>query len=194
MPVAVGLASALDDWAAIRHVKRAKAPGAARLPGGRSHRRPRPQTQQGAPGKPWINPTSESRLNALEALAKTANFDELGPISLHLLGTGLNYAGDSTLSESVLRRAQQRFPGDVWVNHALGGLLARLSRSDEAIRFYTAARAIRPDSAHDLAHELQRRGDSDEALAVFRDLESESPGNASHLGCLGGAPRGQGAI
>ena len=58
-------------------------------------------------------------------------------------------------------------------------------RLDEAIRFYTAARAIRPETAHELAHALEKRGDSDESLAVHRDLNALRPGNATILGCLG---------
>ena len=133
-----------------------------------------------------------ARLTGLQALAKTAKFDELGAISLHLLGTGLNDAGDSARAESVLRTAQQRHPGDVWVNYALGAVLEKLSRRDEAIRFYTAARAIRPETAHELAHALEARGDSDEAIAVFRDLKRLRPGNARHLGCLGRALKEKG--
>ena len=58
-------------------------------------------------------------------------------------------------------------------------------RPDEAIRFYTAARAIRPETAHELAHALEKRGDSDESIAVHRDLNKLRPGNATILGCLG---------
>ena len=118
---------------------------------------------------------------------------------------------DRTLAESVLRKAQERHPRDVWVNYALGTVLEKLRARDEAIRFYTAARAIRPETAHELAHALERRGtdvedgrftttpmpepartrlalakqrDIDEAIAVFRDLEELRPGDAWHLGCL----------
>ena len=68
-------------------------------------------------------------------------------MSLHLLGRALYRAGDNARSESVLRKAQRRYPGDPWVNYALGTVLGKLSRRDETIRFYTAARSIRPDSA-----------------------------------------------
>ena len=34
---------------------------------------------------------------------------------------------------------------------------------------------------------LESRGESDEAIAVFRDLKRLRPGNARHLGCLGDA-------
>ena len=124
---------------------------------------------------------------ALQALARTAKFEELGPISLHLLGSALMRmsVGDLTVAESVLRRAQQLYPGDVWINHELGKVLESRGRLDEAIRFYTAARAIRPETAHELAHALEKRGDSDESLAVHRDLNALRPGNATILGCLG---------
>ena len=55
-------------------------------------------------------------------------------------------------------------------------VLEKLSRRDEAIRFYTAARSIRPETAHELAHALEKRGESDEAIAVFRDLKRLRPG------------------
>ena len=77
-------------------------------------------------------------------MEKKANYDALGPISLHLLGSGLIKADDPALAESVLRKAQERHPRDVWINYVLGQALEKLSRRDEAIRFYTAARASGP--------------------------------------------------
>jgi tetratricopeptide (TPR) repeat protein len=85
----------------------------------------------------------------------------------------------------VLRAAQVRYPGDVWINLALGNLLRGLSCRDEAIRFYSAARAIRPETAHLLAHTLEERGQSDEAIAVFKHLRQLRPTNAEYLSCLG---------
>src|SRR5262249_30454530 len=124
-------------------------------------------------------------------LARKAKFEELGPISLQLLGTGLDAAADRVLAESVLRGAQQRHPRDVWVNYELGKVLEGLSRPDEAIRFYTVARAIRPETAHELAHALESRGDIDEAIAVFCDLVVQRPKDIRHLVCLSGALKGR---
>jgi tetratricopeptide (TPR) repeat protein len=133
-----------------------------------------------------------ARLTGLRALARTAKFDELGAINFHLLGNSLFDAGDGSLAESVLRTGQERHPGDVWVNYSLGKVLENKSRRDEAIRFYTAARSVRPETAHDLAHVLEKRGDCDEAIAVFRDLKRLRPGSGRHLGCLGRALKHQG--
>jgi tetratricopeptide (TPR) repeat protein len=111
-------------------------------------------------------------------------------ISLHLLGAALHADGASALAESVLRRAQLRHPRDVWVNYELGKVLEYLERPDEAIRFYTAARAIRPETAHELAHALEDRGDTEEAIAVFCDLVALRPKDHRHLNCLGGTGPG----
>jgi tetratricopeptide (TPR) repeat protein len=181
--VALALAAALDDWAAIRRGLRGSLAGAAALGA----------VSCVADPDPWRNELratldrsdKPARLAALQALAKTAKIDELGPVSLQLLGNGLKDAGDSELAETFLRSAQQYYPGDVWINYALGTVLERLSRNEEAIRFYTAARAIRPEVAHQLAHSLDRLARTDEAIAVFRNLQRLRPGNARHLTCLG---------
>jgi superkiller protein 3 len=175
--------SALDDWASIRRSKRKDAAGAASLS----------QAARVADPDPWRTDLRNAldqadkaaQRTVLQALAKEAKYDELGPISLHMLGAGLDNAGDRPLGESVLRKAQQRHPQDVWINYELGKLLEGLSRRDEAIRFYTAARAIRPETAHELAHALEKKGESDESVAVFRDLDRLRPKNSRHLGCLG---------
>jgi hypothetical protein len=170
-------------------------------------------------------PDKASRRTSLQDLARKANFDELGPISLHLLGTGLIAASadlrDDSMAqaESVLRRAQRRYPRDVWLNHALGDMLQQRGLLSEAIRYFTAARAFRPETAHQLAHCLADRGngreagsssstptseadqkrlavarnaDFDEAVAVFRDLTELRPGIALHFNCLGTTFRDKG--
>lgn len=53
------------------------------------------------------------------------------------------------------------------------------------MRYYTAARALRPETAHELAHLLDRMGRGDEAVAIFRDLTRRRPNSPRHLGCLG---------
>ena len=48
------------------------------------------------------------------------------------------------------------------------------------------SRAIRPETAHELAHLLDSRNDIDEAIAVFRDLVAVRPQTIRHLKCLWG--------
>jgi tetratricopeptide (TPR) repeat protein len=105
--------------------------------------------------------------------------------SLDLLGGALRDAGDLSAAESVLRQAQRRHPGDFWLNWNLAQCLEKLARREEAIRYYMIARSIRPESAHELAHALERRGELDEAIAVFQDLVRLKPRYGRHLLCLG---------
>ncbi len=188
--VALAIAAALDDWSAVRRGLRGDRAGANRLA----------EVARVADPDPWrndlraalANADKDRRREALQALAGAAKFDELGAVSLDLLGNALAGAGDPATAERVLRRAQVRHSGDVWVNYDLAGVLARLNRSDEAIRFYTAARALRPETAHDLAQALADKGESDEAIEVFRDLTRRRSRIGRHLGCLGETLQGRG--
>ena len=91
---------------------------------------------------------------------------------------------DFQAAERVLRTAQRRYPGDVWLNYNLARCLEKLGRRGEAIRYYTSARSIQPETAHELAEALSRTGELDESIAIFRDLERLRPNNGRHLGCL----------
>jgi tetratricopeptide (TPR) repeat protein len=113
-------------------------------------------------------------------------------VSLHLLGANLVDLGDPTAAEAVLREAQRLYPGDVWLNYALARCLEQLARREEAIRYYMAARSLRPETAHELAHTLEEKGESDQAIAVFQDLARLRPKDSLHLGCLGRALQGRG--
>jgi serine/threonine-protein kinase len=188
-PVAVGvtLAAALDDWAAVRREKRSDRAGAERLA----------QAARAADPDPWRSglrdaldsPEKPQRLSALHALASSAKIDELPTVSVTLLGAALRDAGDPAAAERVLRQAIRQHPGDVWLNYNLAQCLEKLARREQAIRYYTAAHSIRPEIAHDLAHALRNKGESDEAIAVFQDLTRLRPGDGRHHLCLGVALR-----
>ncbi len=131
-------------------------PGPKRLSQSRPDHRPRSLAER--PPRPLDQPDKQTRLAAVSVLTKTAQFDELGSVSLDLLGTALHHGGDAAAAEAVLRAAQRRHPGDVWVNYDLAGVLEKLARRDDAIRYYTAARSIRPETAH----ALEDKGELDE--------------------------------
>ena len=190
--VATALVSALDDWASVRRDRRGDKVGAGRLS----------ETAAGADADPWRNalrtaldqPDRATRLAALRGLVRDARFDELGPVSLDLLGSALDGAEDRAAAEAVLRAAQRRHPDDVWVNYNLARVLEKLGRTDEAVRYFTAARSIRPETAHELAHALESRGESDEAIEVFRQLCLIRARNARHLSCFGRALQARGRV
>jgi serine/threonine-protein kinase len=193
-PAAVreALAAVLDDWAAVRRGRRGDKVGAQRLT----------ETASRADPDPWRNQlrnvlqtaSSRERLADLKDLAKSAQVDELPAVSLDLLGANLRDAGDPTGAEAVLREAQRRHPGDVWISHDLAQCLERLARREEAIRYYFAARSLRPETAHLLAHALEQKGETDQAIAVFRDLARLRPKDGRHLFCLCEALQGRGRI
>jgi Flp pilus assembly protein TadD len=188
--VRVALAAALDDWAAVRRGTRGDKAGARRLA----------EVASRADPDPWRNrlrnvlqaASSRERLADLKDLAKSARVDELPAVSLNLLGATLLDAADPTGAEMVLREAQRQHPGDVWLNHTLAQCLERLARREEAIRYYFAARSLRPETAHELAHALEAKGETDQAIGVFQDLARLRPKEGRHLTCCGEALQARG--
>jgi serine/threonine-protein kinase len=181
-PLAVP-AAALDNWAAIRRDSKSDRQGAAALSA----------IAREADPDPWRNrlrlalelSDRPQRLAALKELARTASIESVGPVGLDLLGRALRDASSLAEAEAVLRQTQERFPDDVWVNYDLADILETRSHRGEAIRYYTAARSLRPETAHELAHALADGGESEKAIAVFRDLIRLRRADARHFSCFG---------
>jgi serine/threonine-protein kinase len=188
--VAVALAAAIDDWAAIRRGKTKDRAGSATLTA--LARAADPDAWRAGLRETLGLPDRASRLSALKTLADAAPFETLGPVSLDLLGRALSGSGDPAGAEAVLRRAQRRHPDDVWLSFDLAIVLENLARRAEAVRYYTAARALRPETAHQLAHALEKQGEGEEAVAVFENLVSLRPENGAHWVCLGVLRQGRG--
>jgi tetratricopeptide (TPR) repeat protein len=75
---------------------------------------------------------------------------------------------------TLLRQAQERHPDDFWANHDLAYYLthSRPPRLEEAVRYYTAAVALRPHSPGgrlNLGVALEVRGDLDGAITQYRE-------------------------
>src|SRR5262249_14442006 len=126
-----------------------------------------------------------ARARALRDLAASTKPETAPAVDLDLLGTALSQVGESKAAEDVLRAGRRKFPSDVWLNYDLAQFLETQSRPEEAIRYYSIARALRPETAHALAHTLDGKGEAVEAVAVFRDLVGLRPGNGRHWGCYG---------
>jgi serine/threonine-protein kinase len=122
---------------------------------------------------------------ALRALAQDRQIAELPPASILQLASALREAGDPGTAVSVLESAAQRYADDVWINYNLAEVLAGLpARREEAVRYYTAARALRPETAHNLGHLLEQMGRGGDAIATFRALVKVQPAEPRNIGCL----------
>ncbi len=180
--VRVEMAAALDDWAGVKRSRLKDTAGSDRLT----------KVAQVADPDSWrdnlratlVTPKGPKRLDALRALARSAQIDELPPGSVEFLGAALLGDGDPKAALDVLRPGQRRYPGDVWLNLKLAECLIKLARRVEAIRFLMVARSIAPATAHGLAHVLEEVGETEEAIAVLRDVARIRPAAARHRICL----------
>jgi tetratricopeptide (TPR) repeat protein len=184
--VARALAAALDDWAGERRRSRPRVAAASkRLVD--TARAADPDPTRDRLRALWSEPQSAARRELLEKLARDVDPRAWPPASLSLLAGALAEAGARDAAAALLHRAQAVHPGDVWVNYQLGRALEELhpSRSEAAIGFFTVARALRPETAHELAHALETRGRDAEARVIFEDLTRLRSANGRHWACLG---------
>jgi serine/threonine-protein kinase len=183
--VRLTLAAALDDWAAQRRRAKPEAKEAwLRLSAAASAVDPDPIRERLR--QIWSEPEHKAQRESLRKLAQQADPRGWRAQSLTLLAAALAEADEREAAVDLLHRAQVQHPGDVRVNYDLARYLEQLHppRTEEAVRFYSVARALQPATAHELAHALARRGSGDEAVLVFRDLTRLQP-DSWHWICLG---------
>jgi len=183
--VILAVAAALDDWASLRRGVRAGEKDAwMRLVAIARAADPDPRRDQLR--LIWSEPDRKSQREPLRKLAQQADPRSWPVQSLVRLASVLAEADERDAAVSLLRRAQGDHPGDFWINFDLARNLKQIhpSPTDEVIRFYSVARALRPETAHELAHALADRGRGDEAVVVFEDLARLRPQDARNWGCL----------
>ncbi len=110
-------------------------------------------------------------------MANEAGLVEYGPSTALLLASSLDRAGEGNNAIAILRTAVARYPGDVWTNLELAKLLrnAKPPHREDAIRYYTAARALRPETGFELAEVLNEQGRSDDAETIYQELVRRNP-------------------
>jgi tetratricopeptide (TPR) repeat protein len=177
------LAAALDDWAYLQRLR------------GLQGWKQLLAVCRAADPDPWRNrlrnALERNDARALKKLAASAPGDELPPATAVLLARLANKtAAEPALA--VLKKVRQRHPADFWVNTCMGRVLQGLEppQLEEAIRYYTAALVIRPQSpgAHcNLGSALAEKGRLDEAIAEFREalrLKKDYVSGHNRLGML----------
>jgi tetratricopeptide (TPR) repeat protein len=165
----------------------------------------------GVDGDPWRTRVRQAFAGrdgrALARLVREAEVGRQPPGFLALLAVDFGPpAGADRVS--LLRRAQRRYPGDFWVNLSLAydlhqhvnrghrgrvgrpGAAKELPLMEEALGFYRAALALRPDNGVvylNLGSALQDKGDLEGAVAAYRRALDLDPKYAwAHIG-LGAA-------
>jgi serine/threonine protein kinase/tetratricopeptide (TPR) repeat protein len=141
--VPLELAAALDDWAYVRRYHSSRDAAAwkhvlaiARLAD--------PDSLRGQVRDAW----ERSDRHALMELSAVNGVKDLPPQTIVLLATGLYRLDAKEQAAALLRRTQPHHVGDFWINEHLGLFLTELQppRYEEAVRFLTAAAALRPQS------------------------------------------------
>jgi len=135
----------------------------------------------------------------LLALAASEEAFRMLPPTLEVLGYALQEAGAAEQAVGLFREAQRRWPEDFWTNQNLANFLqfGQPPRLEEAIRYYIAAVALRPDSCKShasLGYVLSCTKDHDGAIAHLRKAIQIDPRFFHPYNNLGHALRAKGDL
>jgi tetratricopeptide (TPR) repeat protein len=143
-----------------------------------------------ADGDPWRaqlrRAWAAGDLRALGRLAGRADVGKQPPSFLLWVAGRLPHAGPERLE--LLRRTQRAYPADFWANHHLAQALTAVGRPAEAVRYYTAALALRPDNPGVYLNRgtaLRAAGEPDGAVADLRQALALAPRYAMAQDSLG---------
>jgi serine/threonine protein kinase/Flp pilus assembly protein TadD len=115
---------------------------------------------------------------------KHDNRDIRGPRPPRGAGASQNHDNkhdNRDMEETVRLGVQRRYPDDFWANYDLGLFYSRSGKpadAAQAVRYFTAAAALRPDSAEAhraLGNALLGQNDADGAVAAFRAALRHQP-------------------
>jgi serine/threonine protein kinase/Flp pilus assembly protein TadD len=183
-PIRPQLVAALDNWARVKKGLGMK--GWKRLVA--VSRAADPDPWRGLLRDAW----ERNDRAALRKLAVSVPAEKLSPATGELLAVLTWQIGAPELGVAVLQKVREQHPADFWVNLALGfscGTQLKPLQVDEAIRYYTAAVAIRPHSPGaraNLGSALIDKGRLDEGIAELREVIRLQPDYApahNTLGC-----------
>ncbi|HEY7156911.1 MAG TPA: protein kinase [Gemmataceae bacterium] len=189
-PIRATLVAALDHWLILARFE--KAPEADWLE----------QILSTADPDSWRQRLRAARTQddrkALEQLATEVDPLTQPPEALYVLQRALRQRGAQAAAVALLRRTQQAYPADFWINHDLGIALQKIRppQYEEAIRFLTVAAALRPDS--DAHYYLGKifivTSRFDEAIVACLQAIARSPDSPDMHNTLGNALLNKGRL
>jgi tetratricopeptide (TPR) repeat protein len=167
------LVTALDDWAWVKDSLRAGSGDTLR------------SVASLADDDRWREQLRDPQVRkdraALERLAGEEGILAQPPANLVLLAAALSHAKGQAAAVALLRRAQQRYPADCFVNFELASLLHGAPGMEaERVGFLRAALALRPDNTavyNNLGVALFYQGKHAEAVDAYRKALELNPQN-----------------
>jgi tetratricopeptide (TPR) repeat protein/serine/threonine protein kinase len=125
-------------------------------------------------------------------LVKEPAFQDLPPASVVINAKFWSQGNEGAAAERLLRAGLERNPGDFWLNNELGMLLKNQQppQAAEAVRFLTAALALRSDSPGvylNLGNALKDAGDIEGAIGCYQAALRIDPQYVGAHGGLGSA-------
>ena len=138
----------------------------------------------------WNAALEQRDWHTLQVLAINPEMMDQPTYAAGVYGRAMVQAGDPAGAATLLKDANERHPGDFWINFELACtyLQAKPTAVDEAIRYFTASVALRPSSSaahNNLGIVLKDKGRLDEAAAEYRkaiELQPHYPYPHNNLG------------
>jgi tetratricopeptide (TPR) repeat protein/tRNA A-37 threonylcarbamoyl transferase component Bud32 len=172
------LVATLDDWATI--------------PGDWQRRTWLLAVARQADPDPWRDRFRDPKvwrdLAAQARLAREAPVGQLSPQLLTMLVKILGVTGGDVVP--LWTAAQGRYPQDFWLNFELGTALQLRKQAGEAVGYYRAALALRPNASavyNNLGIALEAKGALDRAIACWKKALALDPKHAGAHTNLGAA-------
>jgi tetratricopeptide (TPR) repeat protein len=137
----------------------------------------------------WRDARVHKDVKRLIALAQSPEAGELSSISLCCLAADLTYLRDFDAARELLRQGHERYPSELWLNLNLGMmlLLAGPASADDALRYFTAALAVRGPHTQIyllISYAFAQKGDEVAAFKAARtaiELDPQSAPAQTHL-------------
>jgi serine/threonine protein kinase/Tfp pilus assembly protein PilF len=145
----------------------------------------------------WGEPRTPALQAELRQLAESIDVKSQSPATLIALAYTLEWA---QLADSALRTwqdGQYAYPGDFFLNLQFGNLLNERKDHAGALRYYSVAVSLRPDSSvahNNLGLALDNQAKLDEAVAEYHKAIERDPKYAPAHSNLGDALRDQGKL